>query len=329
MLIDTKTATRRALREITSAASGRRIVISAYVGSNPLEYVADPAGVEVYCSNNPVGTDPDGIEDLLGEDAAVWFVPRLHARVYWSENAGALVGSANLSTNALGDEGLFETLYHTWDIDIDALLKRMRQHAIPVKVTPAILEQFRRTHRRVRGHVVRPSVRRAKDIPTFDQWLRNQYRKSFSVVFWTDYSAPDLTATEREAVRDYHERHDTGLEDYHDSVAISRPVIDLPGDEDVLCVKLLKGDRITTQGTAWMRCELRTVVNTGRGGKGRRTRLIQVRPRTGRVPFQPSGETLGRALTAFYNAHPIGAVDGTIFGTGSRNERWLIEAAGT
>ncbi len=130
-------------------------------------------------------------------------------------------------------------------------------------------------------------------------------------------------------MRDYHERHDTGLEDYHGAVAISRPVIDLPLDEDVLCVKLLKGDRITTQGTAWMRYELRTVVNTGRGGKGRRTRLIQVRPRTGRIPFQPSGETLASTLTAFYKAHPMGTTEGTIFRTGSRNERWLIEASGT
>lgn len=166
MLIDTKTATRRALRALTSAESGRRIIISAYVGSDPLEYIADPAGVDVYCSNNPVGTDPDGIEDLLREGATVWFVPRLHAKVYWSENAGALIGSANLSTGALGDAGLFETLYQTQDIDIDDLLKWMQQHALPIKVTPAILEQFRRTHRRVRGTSSgRPSAgRRTPDL---------------------------------------------------------------------------------------------------------------------------------------------------------------------
>lgn len=302
-------------------------MISAYVGSDPLEYVADPAGIEIYCSNNPVGTDPDGVEDLLSHGASVWFVPRLHAKVYWSENHGALIGSANLSTNAFGDLGLFEALFRTEDIDIDDVLKRMRKHAPFIEVTPAILEQFRRQHRKAHGQFTKPVVRKAKGTPTFEDWLGNEYRKPFSVITWYSNDATDLTSGERSSVEEFHETHETGLTGHKDMVTLWGPVAKFPIDEDVLLVKQTSRGQISLSGTTWLRFELKIETRTGRGGKGRRTRLVQVRPRTSQIPFQPGGLVLKQTLTAFYAAHPIGENQATIFSLGSRKMRWLIEAA--
>lgn len=147
---------------------------------------------------------------------------------------------------------------------------------------------------------------------------------------WDNYSAPPLNQRGLDEVQEYNEHHDTGFEDrFERAVTFWDPVRALPYDEDVLGVRLLGNSRVTTQGARWLRYEMRTAVRTGQGGKGTRIRLMQVRPRASRVPFQPSGDTLRRAPTNFYKAHPTGNLEGIVFGTGSRNERWLIEAAGT
>jgi hypothetical protein len=290
--------------------------------------VADAKGLVIYCADNPVGTHPDGIQDLLHAGARVWFVNRLHAKVYWSSASGALIGSPNLSTNALGESGLFETLYDVEGIDINGLLRAMKLHARPVEVTPRVLEQFRRACARAEGRVPRIAVRRAEDVPTFEEWVKDNYRKPFSIVYWDYTGASKLTAPEREEVREYNEEHDTGLgERYQNYLTIAGDVVPMPANEDVLCVHLLSGERITTQGTFWLRCDLRTISRTGRGGAGKRTRLIQVRPRTTRVPFRPAGSALQAALTKFFRDHPPGKLEGTVIGTGTRNEKWLLQAS--
>jgi len=327
-----KDAIRRALRLVTSKSAGKRVILAAYIGADPLTYIADPSGITIYCSNNPVGTNPEGIEQLLDAGCAVYFVPRLHAKVFWSARAGALIGSTNLSTNALGDGGLFETLYHTDDIDIDALLRKLRLHDTPIEVTPKVLEAFRRVYRRVHGHVTPPAVKRiTTDAPTFEAWIHNRYRKPFSILRFSYSDVPDLTAKERAQVELYNEQHDTGRGDkYVEYLTCGVPVIALPPDEDVLCVHVKRNDDVLIQGTDWFRCELRTESPTGRGGKGLRTRLIQVRPRSEMVPFSPTGTTLKETLITFFATHPIPkTLEGAVIANGSRSERVFLAAATT
>jgi phosphatidylserine/phosphatidylglycerophosphate/cardiolipin synthase-like enzyme len=47
---------------------------------------------------------------ILCARAKVHFVNRLHAKIYWSKARGALLGSANLTANALGENGLQEAM---------------------------------------------------------------------------------------------------------------------------------------------------------------------------------------------------------------------------
>ena len=182
MLLTNKARIRAALRRVTAADAGRRVILSAYVGANATEYVAEPRNVQIYCAPNSVGTDPDGIETLLREGARIWFVERLHAKVYWSEHNGCLIGSPYLSTSAFGDLGLFETLYQANEVDVDSLMQRVAQHSAPIEVTPRVLDAFRRKHRRAHGQVLQPAVRRAREIsqngPIASADLRGSLRRA-------------------------------------------------------------------------------------------------------------------------------------------------------
>ena len=58
------------------------------------------------------GSNPHAIQQLVDAEPIGWnriqFIPRLHAKIYLGD-AAAVVGSANLSKNGLGVEGLWET----------------------------------------------------------------------------------------------------------------------------------------------------------------------------------------------------------------------------
>lgn len=126
---------RETIVELTSPKAGRRVIATAFVGPDALEYIPHPNGTEIYCWDHPSGTDPEGVADLM-QDATVWFVSGLHMKVYWSERRGVLIGSPNLSRNALGDaSALLEAAIYYDDsaaVDIrkiEALIKPKRRPA--------------------------------------------------------------------------------------------------------------------------------------------------------------------------------------------------------
>jgi hypothetical protein len=134
-LILATTELRERIADITSPQSGRRVVVSAFIGADALEFMPNPKGATVYCWDHPSGTDPEGVADLM-QDAAVWFVTGLHMKIYWSKRRGVLIGSPNLSNNALGaDSRLLESAIYYDDssaVDIEkveAVLKKTRRRA--------------------------------------------------------------------------------------------------------------------------------------------------------------------------------------------------------
>src|SRR5579872_6181884 len=58
----------------------------------------------------PGGTNPAAIEALVAAGAHVHFVDRLHTKIYWSRAHGSLIGSANLTANALGESRFREAV---------------------------------------------------------------------------------------------------------------------------------------------------------------------------------------------------------------------------
>jgi len=109
-ILTAPTQIRSAIRDLLSDAKDQRIVAVAFVGADALSFLAAHEGVQVYCWPQPGGTNPAGIEALVAAGAKVHFVERLHAKIYWSRAHGCLIGSANLTANALGESGLREVV---------------------------------------------------------------------------------------------------------------------------------------------------------------------------------------------------------------------------
>ena len=106
---------RREIQSVLNSNNGQRCAIVAFVGQDVLDFIQEPAGLTVYCWPNVAATHPDGINNLLSKGAVVFFVDRLHVKLFWSADGGAVLGSCNLTRNALGggDAGLYELAYYT------------------------------------------------------------------------------------------------------------------------------------------------------------------------------------------------------------------------
>jgi len=97
----TADAIAKRVQYVLEAPQGERYAIVAFIGARPLEWIRKPENLHVYCWPSAGGTHPDGVDSLVGKGANVAFVEHLHSKVYHSER-GTVIGSANLSSNALG-----------------------------------------------------------------------------------------------------------------------------------------------------------------------------------------------------------------------------------
>ena len=107
------------LKELFSKA-GKKWAIVGFVGRDPLKHLpSDMSDLSVMCWPKAGGTNPDGIRQLIDKGIPVYFCNRLHQKIYWLEGAGLIIGSANLSENALGSDGLHEFGVYCEDTDFD------------------------------------------------------------------------------------------------------------------------------------------------------------------------------------------------------------------
>ena len=91
-VITQATSIRAAVKHLLSDSDDERVVAVAYVGADALSFLPAPKGLTVYCWAQAGGTNPYAIEELIRAGVEVRFVRRLHAKVYWSRNRGALIG---------------------------------------------------------------------------------------------------------------------------------------------------------------------------------------------------------------------------------------------
>ncbi len=92
------------------AAPGRKVAIVAFVGEDAEIYLGPKKMASRFTVGPRAGgTNPRAIRNLINKhDCKVHFVDRLHMKIFWSQKAGCVIGSANLTNNALGEYGLFE-----------------------------------------------------------------------------------------------------------------------------------------------------------------------------------------------------------------------------
>ncbi len=158
-LLYSSKAVRARVRQLLAGPSknDRRVVLVAYVGSAAQAYLPDPSGLLLVCNPSPGGTSARAVRDLMARGATVQFSHRLHMKVYWSEERGCVLTSANASANALGSGGLKEvgSYFQPGAVDIDALL----DYAAPVKVTKEALRKLQMAARGLPSHL-RPATDR-------------------------------------------------------------------------------------------------------------------------------------------------------------------------
>lgn len=159
------------MKRLFTDERGRRVAIVAFVGKSADAYLPHPKGLELICWPQAPGTNPSVIYDLMNKKKVhVRFADRLHMKVYWTATQGAVVASANLSTNAYGRGALHEAgvLLPSKTINIDDVIISVN----PRKVTPRALNKLRIESKREPGRQPTPGEEK-----TFLHWLKQPKRK--------------------------------------------------------------------------------------------------------------------------------------------------------
>ena len=184
----------------------RRIACVAYVGQDCRKFIPHPKGVEVYCWPQVGATNPDGIQSLVDAGAIVWFVDQLHTKVYWTDGVGCIVGSANLTNNALfGDGRLVEfglALNQSAAVDIDKLTHVGSRR----RATPELIQELRTKTDLFNQRLGVRRRGRGSDVRSFGDWLalragsRPSWKIGYGVREWEGSSTAE-GALEAQGIR--------------------------------------------------------------------------------------------------------------------------------
>jgi hypothetical protein len=176
-------------------ASGRRVVIVAYVGVDYAKFLPNPKGIEIVCSPTPGATSVEAVQKLIEAGAKVWFSNQLHMKVYWAQKIGCLITSANLSENALGIYGLKEMgiLVDAEMVDIDRLLKVAKPYPAKKK-----LAWLRKEGEKVKLAMAKAGRRVLYDPKGYDAWHKDgpKVRKAWKLAWWEGDAKPAEAARE-------------------------------------------------------------------------------------------------------------------------------------
>ena len=224
---------RREVKRIFKSERGRRVALVAFVGKSADAYLPRPKGLELICWPQAPGTNPTMIDELMKKKKVhVQFADRLHMKVYWTAKHGAVVTSANLSTNAYGRGALHEAgvLLPSNAINIDDVIESVN----PRNVTPKSLDKLRIESKRVQR--IKTSTNGKK---TFLDWIKKPERTPWKLHCFGEYgggasgrlreAAKEETGSTRVEDWIYCRRGDVKAEDYVLSIDLAsrrKPVTD-------------------------------------------------------------------------------------------------------
>lgn len=186
------TRVHRGIKELFSHRKRRRVAIVAFVGSSAHAYLGNPKGLELVCWPRAGATNAETIRHLKDCGAKVHFCDNLHAKLYWCEGIGAIVTSANLSTNALGTGRLreFGLRVTSQSIDIDRVLNSLPSR----RVTEADLRSLEREQKKLLEMASMPPTHEA--ISDFGQWFKTNPRAPWKLGLWWNWGAVPKTVRE-------------------------------------------------------------------------------------------------------------------------------------
>jgi hypothetical protein len=189
-ILKTSPAIRTEITKLMSPGSSRRVAIAAFVGDGARAFIRKPNGVEIVCWPKAGGTNPLELRRLKKAGARIRFADRLHMKVYWAANRGALITSANLSTNALGIGNLkeFGVFIPETSFDIDELLESLKSR--PFNSTD--MKKLEVEHRKL---VARLPQRRTKGEKVYYlEWFRSPARSEWKLGWIDDVCELALSA---------------------------------------------------------------------------------------------------------------------------------------
>ncbi len=228
---------RREIGRLFAASKGRRVAVTAFVGEGAEAYLRKPSGLELYCWPKAGGTNPNALRKLIGLGVRAHFSDSLHMKVYWTEDCGAVITSANLSTNALGSGDLKEVgvRLKSKEVDIDRIIRSIRPRA----VEPAELRELERRHKIYAAR--NPRRRDPRHRPnTFADWHDSYSRARWKFYAWEGYKHSSRAA--REVAR-----AEYGNASFEWSIAVREG--DYAGGDWILC---LRRRRASVTELKWM-----------------------------------------------------------------------------
>lgn len=188
----------------------KRIVLVAFVGKEPERYIDRPEGIDLYCWLKIPGTNPNGLRSLLGK-ANLFAVKNLHTKIYWSRKRGSVVGSANLSQEALEDGNQYELAVYLppGKLDVRPLLKRFIANPIDKLTVDRFEERYNiyrlRNPNEMKG---RNTSRHRTTSRSFLEWCESK-GPAWNLYWWGKLAYPPedaVDAIEREkGSRYYHD----------------------------------------------------------------------------------------------------------------------------
>jgi hypothetical protein len=169
------------IERIFSKEKRKRIAISAFVGDSAEAYLPKRRNLTLVCWPNPCGTNPRTIRKLMSEGVKVYFSDKMHMKIYWTVNHGAIISSANLSTNAFGSGKLKEigVLVSSEMIDIKKIISSLNIR----KVTINELNELERTFNIFHGGT--GNIRYNGRYTTFKEWY-NKYQTPWKIGKWEE-----------------------------------------------------------------------------------------------------------------------------------------------
>ena len=174
-------AIRTAVQEIMVSNAKRKIAIVAFVGEGADRYLlgrgTKATGLRVICWDKEGCTSPETVRKFQDNKVQVDFVSDLHMKLYWGSGQGAVIGSANLSDNGLGDGGLHELAIRVPDgvVDIEAILNGLECRPVTRSLLRNLFDRTADFRRRNKGRDVFNKKGRTGKTKgsgfSFDAWL--------------------------------------------------------------------------------------------------------------------------------------------------------------
>lgn len=194
VILPDSASVRRKVKAVFST-KGRKVAVVAFVGQDAETYLGKYLrGTEIYCWPRAGGTNPHAIQDLRSKfGCKVYFANKLHMKIFWSRDRGCVIGSANLTNNALGENGLKEAGVFLDDsslVKVDQIIKSIGAHLVTDVAVRKLIEEHKSYYAKNRPRHARKRAR------SFLDWYNSTPRESWKLGWFCEAAEFSKTANQ-------------------------------------------------------------------------------------------------------------------------------------